>query len=315
MDNVIFNTLKAVRSEENAERRAELMERSNAELAQHFSRPQNQADLQELAFDLLNNAWNDTTRQDILPDLIDVKTVGFGSVDYVNENLYGMRAYWQGPGGQILSDVLRYSRTTMPRDGMVAAIDLHDDEIATDFWGTFQKLSAHASEKLALLPAERLVELIQRAVTSGAYFGSFAASTLTAAEVDSVLDNVALKSAGKVSIVGTRYAIRKLANIGLAFGPNVQERVFDSGQIGVYKGYPVVQLDNEQENFEGQFALPNDELWLVGRNAGRLTYYGNEAKVQTLQRSGFYKRWETERAAGMLLYGADFGRLGRIKLT
>jgi hypothetical protein len=166
MDNVIFNTLKAVRSEENAERRAELMERSNAELAAHFSRPQNGADLQELAFDLLNNAWNDTTRQDILPDLIDVKTVGFGSVDHVNENLYGMRAYWQGPGGQILSDVLRYSRTVMPRDGMVAAIDLHDDEIATDFWGTFQKLSAHASEKLALLPAERLVELIQQAVTS-----------------------------------------------------------------------------------------------------------------------------------------------------
>jgi hypothetical protein len=61
--------------------------------------------------------------------------------------------------------------------------------------------------------------------------------------------------------------------------------------------------------------LPNDELYIVGRRAGRLTYYGGQAKVQQLRLPSFYLRWETARDAGMLLYGVPKGRLGRVVLT
>jgi hypothetical protein len=61
--------------------------------------------------------------------------------------------------------------------------------------------------------------------------------------------------------------------------------------------------------------LPNDELFFVGRKAGRLTFYGNDAKTQQLVLPSFWKRWETAKAAGMLLYGAGKGRIGRLKLT
>ena len=94
---------------------------------------------QELAFDLLNITWQDTMENNIVNQLIEVKTVGLGDPDYVNENLRGMRAYWQGKGGQILSDMLRYQRTIMPREEMAVAIDLHRDEILLDFWSTVQK--------------------------------------------------------------------------------------------------------------------------------------------------------------------------------
>jgi hypothetical protein len=225
-----------------------------------------------------------------------------------------MRAYWQGKGGQIRSDILRYERSQMPREEIVTAIDMHQDEFNLDFWGSFGKLSTQAQEKMRTLPAERLIELVQAAITAGTTFGSFAASTLSDDQVDSVLDEVALRSGGKVSIVGTAVAVRKLSRVGLDFGPNIQERLFNTGQIATYKGFPIVQVDNF-ENFEGQFVLPNDELWIVGRNAGRLTYYGGSAKVQQLRLPSFYFRWETARDAGMLLYGAPKGRLGRIVLT
>lgn len=312
MDAAVFKTLKAVASEKDEAKKEHLKEVSNAKLGQHFAR--SSADLEEFAWDLMNRAWSDSQVGNVIGQVIEVKTVGLNEPDYVNEDLRGMRAYWQGKGGQILSDVVRGERASMPKEEMVAAIDLHTDDIRSDFWGTYAKLVGQANEKLGSLPTEKLVELVRSVIVSGSFFGSFASATLTDDQVDSVLEPVAARSGGQVSILGTRRAVRNLANVGLDFGENVKERIFNTGQIGVYKGYPVVQVENF-EDFAGYFVLPDDELWLVGRSAGRLTYYGGEAKVQTLKLPSFYTRWETARDAGMLLYGAAKGRIGRIVLT
>jgi hypothetical protein len=102
---------------------------------------------------------------DIVPQIIEVKTVGLGDTDYIEDDLRGMRAYWQGKGGQILSDVLRYERTFMPREEIVTAIDGHQDEFALNFWGSFDRLRAQANEKVRQAPVQRLVELVRAAVT------------------------------------------------------------------------------------------------------------------------------------------------------
>lgn len=311
MDRAIFNLLDKVGKADESERDA-LREETAADLGLHFQR--NAADLEELAFDLLNLAWSDAMSEDIVPQVIEVKTVGLGEPDYIEEDLRGMRAYWQGKGGQILSDILRYERSQMPREEMVSAIDYHQDEIATNFWGTFDKLTSQSREKLRQLPVVRLVELVQASIIGGVTYGSFAASSLTDDQVDSVLDEVANRSGGQASLLGTRPALRHLASVGLDFGDNVAERVFNTGQIGQYKGYPTIQVENF-EDFNGDFVLPNDEIWIVGRNAGRLTFYGSQAKVQQLKLPSFFGRWETARDAGMLLYGASKGRIGRIVLT
>lgn len=313
MDQAIFNIFRQVTAEENAAKREELKAASNGRLGDHFAR--NPRDLEEFAYDLLNAAWSDAMTQDITPLVIEVKTVGLADVDYVDQDLRGGRAYWQGKGGQILSDIIRYERTQMPRQEMVTALDFHQDEIATNFWGTFDKLRGQAQEKLRQLPVTKLVTLVQAALTSGSYYGTYAEATLTDNQVDLVLDEVLDKANGAVTILGTRRPLKALAQAGADFaGDNVKESFFRTGTIGVYKGTPLVQVENF-ENFDGNFVLPNDELWLVGRNAGRLTFYGGQAKVQQLQLPSFMRRWETARDAGMLLYGADDGRIGRIKLT
>jgi hypothetical protein len=258
VDALAFKTLKAVAEEQDADKRQVLMDRSNAALGAHFMR--HPGDMEEVAYDLLNNAWSDAQSSDIIRDIIEVKTVGLGEPDYVDEDLRGLRAYFQGKGGQILSDVLRYERSQMPREEMATAIDLH------------------------------------------------------AAQIDPILEAVANRSKGNVTIVGSRQAVRNLANIGLEFSNEAKERVLQTGNIGIYKGYNVVEVENF-EDFAGNLVLPTDELWVVGQNAGRLTYYGRDAKVQQLPRPAFYVRWETARDAGMLLYGIGRGRLGRIKLT
>jgi hypothetical protein len=312
MDAAIFETLRRIQAEEDTAKRENLKDESNDTLGRHFM--QHPSDLEEFAFDLLNLAWADAMSQDIVPQIIEVKNVGLGATDYIEEDLRGMRAYWQGKGGQILSDMLRYERNQMPREEMVTALDFHQDEIITNFWGTFDKLVAQSREKLSQLPVTRLVELIQASINGGSFFGTFAASSLTDDQVDSVLEEVAAKSDGEVTILGTRRSTRLLAPVGLTFGDKIAEQIFNTGQIGQYKGYPVVQVANF-ENFVGNFVLPDDELWIVGKKAGRLTYYGDNAKVQQLALPSFYKRWETARDAGMLLYGAAKGRIGRIVLT
>jgi hypothetical protein len=312
VDTLVFNTLRAVAQEQDDDRRQLLMAQSNAALGEHFQR--HTSDMEEVAYDLLNRAWSDAQTEDIVQRVIEVKTVGLGDPDYVDEDLRGMKAYFQGKGGQILSYVMRYERSQMPREEMATAIDLHRDEIALDFWGTFGKLQDQAREKMSQLPTFRLVELIQAGITAGATFGTFAAATLTSAQIDPIIESVANRSKGNVTLLGSRQATRQLANLGLEFSNELKDQVFRTGQIGVYKGYSVVEVENF-EDFGGNLVLPTNELWVVGQNAGRLTYYGNQAKVQQLPRPAFYVRWETARDAGMLLYGVGRGRMGRIVLT
>lgn len=312
MDAAVLRTLEAVAAQTDEAARQALMDQSNAALGQHFIR--NTADLEELAFDLLNGAWQDAMAEDITRRIIEVKTVGLGDPDYLDQDLRGLRAVWQGKGGQIFSDIIRYERRQMPREEMAAAIDLHRDEITLNFWGEFQRLQAQAREKIRQLPVQRLVELVRAGVSTGhALYGEFARATITDDQVDSIVDEVAAKSSGGVTIVGQRQATRVLANIGLQFSDEVATQVFRTGQIGVYKGTAVVEVENF-EDFAGNKVLPSDELWVVGNNAGRLTYYGSTPKTQQLPRPSFYVRWETARDAGMLVI-ADRGRLGRIKLT
>lgn len=311
MDAAIFDMLQQVNAERDEVKAAELKARSNTQIGRHFNR--NTPDLEEFAFDLLNQVWADAMVEDILPQIIERKTVGIGDTDYIEEDLRGLTAYWQGKGGEIFSDIIRYSRSQMPREEMVAALDFHQDEILTDFWGAFDRLVEQSREKLGQLPTIKLVELIQSVIVAGTTFGQFSATTFSDTQFDPILEEVALRSKGNVTIIGTRPALRHMANIGLEYGNNVAEQIFRTGQIGVYKGYSTVLVQNF-ENFAGNFVLPNNELWLIGQNAGRLTYYGDVAKVQQLALPSFMKRWETARDAGMLLYGAEKGRIGRIKL-
>jgi hypothetical protein len=312
IEQAIWDLLERVAGEEDAEAKAALRKETAPELGAHFDRHPDQ--LRELAYELLNIAWGDALKEDFLPSIIEVKNVGLTDIDYIETNLRGMRAYWQGKGGQIFSDILRYGRNQMPREEMVAALDYHQDDIRAKFWGAFDGLTAQSREKLRQLPVTRLVELIRAAIQGGPTFGQFAASTLTDDQVDSVVEPVAGKSDGDITIIGTRVATRKLAGVGLEFGNNIAEQIFRTGTIGVYKGYRVAQVQNF-EDFAGLRVLRDDELWIVGKSAGRLTYYGDNAKVQQLQLPAFRGRWETARDAGMSLYGADMGRVGRIVLT
>lgn len=312
MDRRIFNLLDRVQREENAAKQEELKAQSNELLGQHFKRHPDE--LEEFAYDIVSLIWADTMAEDLVPQIIDVKTVGLAEVDYLEEDLRGGRAYWQGKGGQILSSIIRSERTFMPREEMATALDMHQDEIETNFWGSFDKFVAQLQEKLRQLPTTRLIELVHAAINGGSFFGKFAVSSLSATQVDSIIEPVAVRSKGNVSIIGTKVATRLLANVGMEFSNEVKTRIFDTGQIGVYKGYPVVQVQNF-ENFEGNFVLPNDELWIVGRNAGRLTYYGQDPKVQQRRLAAFYTRWETARDAGMFLAPVNRGRMGRIQFT
>jgi len=312
MDALVEAALAEVAACEDAERRALLMRESNGPLGAYFMR--HPSDMEEVAFQLFEIPWSDMMQDDILARVIDVKTVDATATDFVDEDLRGMRAYYQGKGGQILSDMLRYQRTQMPREEMAVAIDLHRSEIEQDFWGTFGKLQDQANEKVRQLPIFRLIQLVQQGITAGTTFGTFPASTLTANNIDPIIDFVAQRSKGQVTILGARNAVRILSNLGVQFGPNVAERIFNAGQVGVYKGYPIVEVENF-EDFSGNLVMPVNELWVIGQNAGRLTYFGSGSRTQQLARSGFYVRWESAKDSGMLLYGIGRGRIGRLVFT
>lgn len=312
MNGIIFNKIRRILAEKDEAKRAEMMASSKLEFGEHFSR--NLHDLQDLAFDLFQRAFADVQGGDLVSQLIEVKTVGLGDVDYIEEDLRGLRAYFQGKGGQIRSDVLRYERTTMPREELVAAIDMHQDEIRLEFWGTLSKLIAQVREKMRSAPAVQLIQLIDEANLAGQATGSFAAASVDSDDVDPIIDYVALRSGGAPTIFGTDVALRKFARIGVDWGDDIKKGIFQTGVIGSYKGRPIATLTN-WEDFFGDFLIPNDRVWVIGKKAGRLTYYGSSPKTQVLPEKSFMQRWETAQDVGMSLYGAAKGRVGEIVFT
>jgi hypothetical protein len=285
-------------------KRQRMKDESAGALAAHFSHPANQADLVELAFDLVNLAWADAMTEDIVPQIIEVKTVGLGDTDYIDDDLRGMRAYWQGKGGQILSDVLRYERTSCRARRSSRRSTATQDEFASNFWGSFDKLRAQANEKVRQAPVQRLVELVRAAITSGNYYGTFAASTLTVARSTRSSTRSSPAPARQVSILGSPMGDCATSPTS-ASSTATRRRTRSSAPAG--SASTRARRSSQVENFEdfaGNFVLPNNELWIVGKKAGRLTYYGDSAKVQILQLPSFMRRWETARDAGMLLYGA-----------
>lgn len=317
------------------DQRQRMMDETARELGDYFSKPWNFPELQELAFSIVGLAWADAMEGNVINQIIETKNVALDAVDYVNDRtLRGLMAYWQGKGGRIMSGVLRYdTRQQMPRETMVAAIDMHLDEIATNFWGTLTDLQSQAEEKLRQLPVLRLLELIGQALPTGSTVdglplsGTFAHATVDEDDIDGILNTVGRKSTGawarangggkgtgRVAILGSANALSVFGRLGAQY-TDLATKIFTQGPqiIGTYKGRPLVTLDNF-EDFYGNPVLPDDELWFVGSNAGRLTYYGGP-KAAVRQLEAFNLRWETERDAGMLLYGAQAGRIGRIQLS
>jgi hypothetical protein len=315
MDPQVYNTIKKVQAADRRRNRiADLKARSNARSRSTSPHPRNASDLEELAFDLLNITWSDTMDENIVNQIIEVKTVGLGDPDYVNENLRGHACLLAGQGrpDPLGHHPLRArdhaeggaGRRHRPAPGRARARLLGHVRQARHP-GAREALAASGHPAHRAHPGRRRRFAVLRHVRGG--------------HADRHADRPDHRG-GRRALEGQRHDPRLTPGGAQARDGRTRLRPerpgagVPTGEIGNYKGYSVVQVENF-EDFNGNLVLPTDELWLVGQNSGRLTYYGATAKVQQLRLPSFYLRWETARDAGMLLYGAAKGRIGRIVLT
>ncbi len=316
--NILVKAGKLAKSEDEKDVFAleDLKEKSNRQLGRYFH--ENEGEFDKVARAALNVAWADSVKTDIINQVIQTKTVdGTLREDTVEEDLRGLKARWQGSGGQIHSDPIHDSSFSFGPDEIVFAHDYHVKDLRNDFWGNYSKIVSHGRAKMDGVTVERLIALVQDGVNSGtnaAQYLTTAKASVTDAIVDALIDPISDRSSGNISILGSRSALAPLEKLGAEFSENLGERYFLTGQIGVYKGVRLVKTQN-YEDASGNLVLPDDELWIVGENAGRLTWFGTEVRTQTQQLAAFHRRLEVARDAGMRLWGAERGRVGRIVWT
>jgi len=94
MELIVERALAEVAAAPDEDRQHVLMRDSNVALGNYFRR--HPAEMEEVAFQLFQIAWSDMMAESIVPKVISVKTVGLGDVDWVDEDLRGMTAYFQG---------------------------------------------------------------------------------------------------------------------------------------------------------------------------------------------------------------------------
>lgn len=295
----------------------ELKERTGPEIGEYFAANEDEF-VNVVARAALNAAWADAVKTDIINNVIETKTISSTQpYDVVEEDLRGLTARWQGVGGEIHSDPIREASFKFGPEEIVFAHDYHVKDLETDFWGTYGKIVAHGRNKMDGAPVARLLQLVNDSVnntTNSTQYLTTAKAGVVEATIDALVDPISEKSNGRVTILGSRTALAPFGPLSTKYSDQLSDQFYRTGVIGVYKGINLVQVNNYEDEF-GRLVLPDNELWIVGENAGRLTWFGSNVRVQTQILPSFHRRLEVAREAGMRLWGGDRGRLGRIVWT
>ena len=93
------------------------------------------------------------------------------------------------------------------------------------------------------------------------------------------------------------------------FTPETNEQLLRSGVIGIYKGARVIRLRNFK-NDAGTPYFPNNELYVVGRDASKFGFWGGLTTKEWVEQGGWYWHLLGRRLAGGAVYRRD--RIRRI---
>lgn len=269
-----------------------------------------QAQAQELSETIYEGFENEN-----LVDLFtEVDRVGLDGRSTISE-VRGLKVFHTARNGYIEESFLHKETMEIEQDFMGFHVVESEDRLRLNFAETADTLVNLGIQRVNTEVNDRVLSTIQTAIPSG-HPSYTAVSGLTLAALNSALSAVKDATLGApVTIVGrvgmTDKIVDELSqnNTYAAFTPETNEDLLRRGQVGVYKGANVVELKNYLDA-DGNSFFPNNELFVIGRNAGKTAFFGGPQVKEFLEDDSWHWHYILKQSVGVSIVRSD--RIRRI---
>lgn len=206
----------------------------------------------------------------------------------------GLQAFHTSRGGYIEESYLKSDTAEIPHDTLGFATKIHEDQLEVGFAETAATVVELGTQTMNAAVNKRVLSTFQAAVPDGheSYVEVNGGLGLTALNnaIDAVQDATLT---GEVTIIGRKTmtgqiidAITQNNSYG-AYTPATNEDLLRRGVLGDYRGTRIVTLTNFRDGNEVPF-FPANELWIIGRDAGKTAFYGGMKSKQELDANWFW---------------------------
>lgn len=267
----------------------EKISRLNAEAAAQFQDPQWR---QEKAQAIGSKVYEGFMNENLVDLMTDVERLPLDGRSYIRE-VRGMKAFHIARGGYIEESNVHSEAMEITRDIVGFHTSEMEDRLEVNFAETADTLVQLGQRRLDGAVNQRVLSTFQAAVpnTSANYVG---VSGLDLTSLDTALAAVEDKTiTGELTIVGRATMTRQIVNLitsSNTFGgflPETNEDLLRRGVLGTYKGAKIVTLRNFLDGDDQAF-FPANELWVLGRDAGKTAFFGGPKVKQWLTNNWYW---------------------------
>lgn len=263
--------------------------RLNAEAAAQFQDPQWR---QEKAQAIGSKVYEGFMNENLVDLMTDVERLPLDGRSYIRE-VRGMKAFHVARGGYIEESNVHSEAMEITRDIVGFHTSEMEDRLEVNFAETADTLVQLGQRRLDGAVNQRVLSTFQAAVPSSSanYVG---VSGLDLTSLDTALAAVEDKTiTGELTIVGRATMTRQIVNLITssntfgAFLPETNEDLLKRGVLGTYKGAKIVTLRNFLDGDDVSF-FPANELWVLGRDAGKTAFFGGPKVKQWLTNNWYW---------------------------
>lgn len=295
------------RTPEEREAMAELERLADLEALENWEDPQWRRQMLE---DLASATFEGFQHEQLLDRFSTVETVGeFEPITI--EEVTGLEVFWVSLGGQIDQSRLTERVWYMPHDFVGWHVEELEDKVRSGFSRSVRSLQNLGVQQMDAAINKRLLTTLQTAIpTTGSAF-YVPVPGLDKATVDTAIREVQDETLeDSVAIIGRSTMIGQLLDEveGSGLYDQTSEEILRTGTIrGTYRGATVIQLKNYKDG-SGRSFFPNDELWVVGRDASKVGFFGGLRAWEWVPDGTDYFNYQARRKAGFAVHHPERAR-------
>lgn len=267
---------------EEREKARELIERVNEEAAKNWHDP---AWRRAMAAVLTQSILEGFRFETFYDQVIRVDRVGFNDRVLLEEET-GLKVFFIAKGGHIEASALVSEQMEIPRDTLAFHVYEFEDKMEAGFAKSAATLRNLAVRRLDWGVNKQIKNLIEAAIPSTSpYYWSGA--TLTDVVLNQAIREVRDESeTGVVTLYGRSTVVDQIADFD-GFADEALEEIRMRGRLGVYRGASVVQVRNWKDE-DGASFIPDDELYVIGDDAGMFAMYGGLKAKEYVEQDNWY---------------------------
>lgn len=253
---------------EEREKAKELIEKVNEEAAKNWQDPNWRRQMAAVLSQSIMEGFQFETFYD---RVIGTERVGFNDRVIIEEET-GLKVFAIAKGGHIEASAMVAESMEIPRDTLAFHVYEFEDKLEANFAKSAATLRSLAVQRLDWGVNKAIKDLIEASIQSGSpYYWSGASVNKVA--LDTAIREVRDESeSGSVTIYGRSTVLDQILNFP-GFAEEALEEIRLRGRLGTYRGASLIQVRNWKDE-DGVSFIPDNELYVVGSDAGRFAMYG-----------------------------------------